>query len=530
MSVAATKHTVECPPAGGRRFSRRFATRAALAVGLSGLAGVASRGVTGAQATTSSAAAGIDVAAIDDFVRRAMATYRVPGAAVAVVLAGGVALARGYGVRSTGGRDPVDEHTVFQLASNSKPFTAAGLASLVDEGRLGWDDPVARYLPEFVLFDPYATHYATIRDLLAHRTGLPAFRGDLLGVLGYDRPEILRRLRFIEPATSFRAEALYSNPAYFAAGEVLARLTGAPYEQAIPSRLFDPLGMTRSSPATAVTPGEGNVSNHHAEIDGAVRVVPRDDSSAFCAAGGLVSTAADLATWMRMHLAGGEAGGRRLLSPETVADLFRPSMVGRPTFSEFPPIDEHAGFGYGLGWASFHLNGHEVIEKGGALAGVRSVVELVPALGLGVAVLANLNLTALPEAIRAFVLAQALGDDGEDWQTAIRRQSQTLLDLVRPETAPADPGPTSLPLDGYAGAYENDLYGRFVVVADGDGLRLEAGPARYPGTLTHFGYDVFSLGWESATTAPQRMSFLVGPDGQTIGFDTETLGRFARIS
>src|SRR3954453_10780082 len=196
------------------------------------------------------------VAELDAFVQQAMIDYGVPGTAVGVVLDGQTILRRGYGVRRLGEATPVDAETVFQLASVTKSFTAAGLGALVDEGRLAWDDPVINSLPELVLHDPYPTRYATTRDLLAHRSGLPAFGGDLLGQLGYDRAEVLRRVRFIEPTHSFRDRAGYSNIGYFLAGGGGARNGDSSWEQVIRSRLLAPLGMSRSGTSIAEPPAD----------------------------------------------------------------------------------------------------------------------------------------------------------------------------------------------------------------------------------------------------------------------------------
>jgi CubicO group peptidase (beta-lactamase class C family) len=482
----------------------------------------AQRGTPVATVTASDLAA-----ATDQFVRTALPAYGVPGAAVAVVLNDQVVLARGYGVRRLGAPGAVDADTIFQLGSNTKPFTAAALGTVVDQGTLGWDDPVLDHLPGFALFDPYPTRYATIRDLLAHRTGLPAFGGDLLGYLGYDRPEVLRRVRFIPPGHSFREVAAYSNIGYFVAGQVLAQATNATWEEAVTARLLTPLGLTRTAPSAAVDQAGGNVAANHALIDGTLQPIPWDPQTVIGAAGTLTSTATDMARWMRLLLAGGSLVGHAVLTPATVQAILAPSMVAALSFSELPPITDQSGFSYGLGWATFHDQGYVVVEKGGALSGVRSVVELVPQLKLGVAVLSNRNLVPLPEAIRAFVLAQAFGLPRTEDQALIRQRTADLLALLTPTPLPAHPAPPSLPLDAYVGTYENDLYGRFAVVRAGSGLGIEAGPGRYPGTLVHFGRDTFLLSWPVIAFGQQQLTFAVGPE-QPTGFDTETLGRFTR--
>jgi len=288
--------------------------------------------------------------------------------------------------------------------------------------------------------------------------------------------------------------------------------------------------MSRSGLTRAARPADGNWAANHAEIDGRLQVIPWADSDLFDAAGGVVSSAADLERFIQMHLAAGSFGGRQVLQPKTVASLFQPSMVAEPSFTELPPIGTETGFGYGRGWGYYYYQGHQVLEKAGALSGVRSIAVLVPDQRLGVVVLANKNVTALPEAIRAWVLERYLGPSGRDLQAEIRARQASIYALFEPTPPPADPGPPSLSPQGYSGTYENDVYGRFTVVQDGDGLRLEAGPAAYPGTLAHVSRDTFALSWPSVDAGSQQLTFTVGPDGQASQFDTQTLGRYVRLT
>src|SRR5215472_17254111 len=173
--------------------------------------------------SVASAAVNDPVVELDAFITRSLKEYRVPGAAIAVVRDGNVALLKGYGVRDATKLGAVDENTIFQLASVTKTLTAAAAATVVDQGKLDWDKPIFNYLPEFVGYDPYMTRWLTERDLLAQRTGWPAYSEDQLDSFGYDRAEILRRLRFLKPRYSLREVAQYSNPGFFVAGEVTAR-------------------------------------------------------------------------------------------------------------------------------------------------------------------------------------------------------------------------------------------------------------------------------------------------------------------
>jgi CubicO group peptidase (beta-lactamase class C family) len=446
-----------------------------------------------------------------------------------VVQNGQPLLVKGYGVRDIGGDAPVDADTVFQLASNTKPMTAFTLGTLVDEGVIGWDTLVSDVLPELQLWDPYPTRYATPRDLFAHRTGFAAFFGDLLGATGFDRAEVLRRLRYVSPGSSFREVAAYSNLGYFIAGEVIARLTGAPWEEAMYARLMEPAGMGRSGPSLADLPADGNASANHGVVDGEVQVVPPDQHGETGAAGSAISTANDLARWMMMLLGQGSIDGAQLMQPETVRELFVPSMVSALSFSEAPPITETSGFSYGLGWGTFHHEGYEILEKGGALAGIRTVVCMIPALNAGVAVTANLNLTLFPEAVRAFVLEQFLGTGSPGDQEGILALRAVVDQIIAPVPLPENPEPPTVPLDAFAGTYEHELWGQFEVIAEGGVLRIEAGPAAKPAALHHFGRDTFLLDWGDVTSVPDPTTFVIGPDGIAFAFENESLGHFDRV-
>ena len=315
----------------------------------------------------------------------------------------------------------------------------------------------------------------------------------------------------------------------FIAGEVIARLTGAPWEEAMHARLMQPAGMSRSGASLADLPADGNTSANHGVVDGEVQVVPPDQHGETGAAGSAISTANDLARWMMMLLGQGSIDGAQLMQPDTVRELFVPSMVSPLSFSESPPITETSGFSYGLGWGTFHHEGYEILEKGGALAGIRTVVCMIPALNAGVAVTANLNLTLYPEAVRAFVLEQFLGTGSPGDQEGILALKAVVDQLIAPVPLPENPEPPTVPLDAFAGAYEHELWGQFEVIAEGDILRLEAGPAAKPAALHHYGRDTFLLDWGDVTSVPDPTTFVIGPDGIAIAFENESLGHFDRV-
>ena len=468
------------------------------------------------------------IANLDLFITRALKEYQVPGAAVGVVQNGRAALLKGYGVRDVTKPGAVDENTIFQLASVTKTLTGAAAGTVVDEGKLDWDKPIFNYVPEFVGYDPYMTRWLTERDLLAQRTGWPEFAGDQLDSFGYDRAEILRRLRFFKPRYSLREVAQYSNPGFFVAGEVAARASGQSWNDLVGKHLLAPLGMSRSG---TVIKGlqDRNATAAHALVDGKPVVVEPSELDTTGAASSATSTAADMSKLMLMFLNKGSYNGKRVLKPETVEEIFKRSMVSKIDFTDLPPISDKTGFYYGLGVGSYDYAGHQIIEKGGALAGVRTTLVLVPDKGAGIVVLANLNLTAFPEAVRAYFLNQLLGIDPEVDQKQIFDLNQQLKKLMAPPPAPKNPGKFNGTLQSLVGIYENDYYGRCEILLDGDALKVQCGPAKYPATLKHWNSGAFLMQFPGATQTPSVTTFLIGEDGTADSFETEALGIFTRV-
>jgi CubicO group peptidase (beta-lactamase class C family) len=472
-----------------------------------------------------------DPVAFDAFVASVKEKYRVPGLAVALVHKDKPVVVKGYGQRRFDAPEPVDGDTHFALASVTKAFTSSLVATYVDEGKLDWDRPVIGEFPELVFKDMYATRMATPRDLLAHRTGLPAFVGDLFDRTGYDRAEVIRRLRLVEPACSFREHGNYSNLGYFAAGMLAAKVGRDNWESLMQTRLFDPLGMKRATFTYRVDQKHGNVAKSHFLHGDSYAVMDWVPQETLAPAGGMAASISDMVPFLRVHLAQGRLGDNKFFSPEAIREMHRPAMVDTPGFTSAPPIGETSGLAFALGWDSYHFRGYEVIEKGGALGGTRTVVSMIPELGVGVAVFANLNLTLAPEAIRGHVLEHFTGADKSDLQDAIW-QTQTKIDAmfaVEPAGAKEPAGPPTRPLEAYAGDFASPLYGRFTVVAKNGTLHWTLGEQGYGGPLAHVGFDSFQMEFPAGTVSlPEPVAFILGEDGSAAAAESELLGRMPR--
>lgn len=461
---------------------------------------------------------------LDSWVERTLETFEVPGAAVAIVRDGQVVLARGYGVRRIGEADPVDERTRFGIASNTKAFTATALGLLVEEGALEWDGRVIDYLPWFRMWDPWVTREITVRDLLVHRSGLGLGQGDLLYWPESDvtREEIVRAVRFLRPATSFRSAYAYDNILYHVAALVIEETSGLTWEEFVRTRIIEPLGMRDTRVTRSSTLEEGNVATTHARVDGEVRVVKPLAATATNAAGGINSTAADMAKWMVVQLDSGRvAGAEPIFGPRTTSELWT-GVTPMPVPARSGPLGpiQPRFQSYGLGFVVRDYRGHKLITHTGGLPGYVSRVAMVPDLRLGVAVLTNQEEGAAFEAITARVLDHYLGAEPVDWIGAwaevLARRDSVREARDRSAAAARDTASRpSLPPDGYAGTYRDAWYGEVVISERYGSLEIQFG--RTPsllGDLEHWQYDTFLVRWrDRELRADAFITFRLATDG-----------------
>jgi CubicO group peptidase (beta-lactamase class C family) len=460
----------------------------------------------------------------DALVARAMKTFEVPGMAVAVVKDGRVVLAKGYGVRKLGEGTPVDARTLFGIASNTKAFTATALGLLVEEGKLEWDAPVSRALPWFQMWDPFVTREMTVRDLLVHRSGLGLGAGDLLiwPQTTYSRREIVGRLRFVRPATSFRSAYAYDNMLYLAAGEVIEAASGKTWEDFIAQRVLKKAGMASSRPRHSAALAGRNVAIPHAALEKGVAPVGIDENDHMNPAGGIISCAEDMAKWMLIHLNEGKLpDGTRLFSENTerqLTTLVTPIPIVEPA----PELAaQRMNFsGYALGFRVNDYRGRKLVSHTGGLSGYVSKVVMVPELGLGVTVLTNQESDEAYNSVIYAVLDAALGVPPTDWagaylkvmERAKARTADTLKSTAAKRDASARP---SLPLAAYAGAYEDAWYGPITVALEGGKLVMSfAKTPGMTGEMEHWGRETFVVHWsDRGLRADAFVTFVLDPDG-----------------
>jgi CubicO group peptidase (beta-lactamase class C family) len=433
------------------------------------------------------------LSALESSARRVVGAGEVPGLAIAVVYRDEVLFAEGFGARLAGGDERVDADTVFQLASLSKPIASTVVAALVSDRAVGWDTRIVDIDPEFQLAEPYPTGHVTVRDLFAHRSGLPGNAGNDLEALGFTRDEIMRRLRYLKPSSSFRSAYAYSNFGITQGALAAAKAAGLSWEDAAEARLYRRLGMASSSSRHSDFLARTNRASLHVRYNGAWTALATRDPDGQSPAGGVSSTARDLAQWMRLELAKGRYAGEELIDEDAIAQTHAPHMDrGNHPVSGVPAF-------YGLGWNVEYRRYGTVWGHAGAFSqGARTVVSLVPSHQLGIVVLTNAFPTGVPEGISDVFLEKVMGGDtARDW---IGEWNGVYASLFGPaiEAAkktyahqPADASP-ALPLSVYVGTYANAYLGTVSAVEADEALTLRLGPnGGQSFNLAHFDRDLF---------------------------------------
>lgn len=457
-------------------------------------------------------------------VNLALKTFDVPGIAIAIVKDGKVVATQGFGVRKQGEPAPVTAKTLFEIASNSKAFTAAALAQLVDEGKLAWDDPVTKHLPNFQMADPYVTHAMTVRDLLVHRSGLGLGAGDLLWwpTTTFSTDEIIDRLRYVKLATSFRNNYAYDNLLYIVAGKIIAQKSGKSWEAATRERLLAPLGMDGSTTDVADMLKTADYSAPHSKINGkATAVKPMPVQNAVGAVG-IQTNAEDVAKWMQVLLNEGKLeNGKQLFSVKQAREMWAqqtPMKISEPK----PPLaaTKPNFAAYGLGFQLRDYRGRKLAMHGGALQGFYSRIVLVPEEKLGVAIFTNAENGPSMTALQWRILDHYMGAAPTDW---IKRYAEMEAEMHKEEMARqgkltagrAAASKPSLPLASYNGDYNDAWYGTVNIKQEGGKQVMTF--TRTPdltGTMEHFQHDTFIVRWKERNfNADAYVTFSLNPDG-----------------
>lgn len=436
------------------------------------------------------AGAAVALDGFDAFVDQAREAWNAPGIAIGIVVDDTVVLSKGYGVRDIESKKPVTDKTLFAIGSATKAFTAMTLATLVDEGVLDWDEPVINYLPNFQLYDDYATTHISPRDLVTHRSGLP--RHDLAWYNNHrmTRAELVDHLRYFEPTLELREKFQYNNMMFVTAGYLAGQLTGGTWEDAVRARILNPLGMSATNFAVSESQKSLDYAAPHREKDDMVTRIPFRDITTVGPAGSINSSVEDMLKWVRLHLGAGTFEKKALLTASVMEELHKPQMVmGRSATRR-----ELSAPTYAMGWMVREYRGHRVVEHGGAIDGFISSVAFYPDDGIGIVAFTN-SKTALPTLMRRHAIDRLLDLEPIDWHgeahaewmesKKMSREAEERKDMFRHVDAPP-----SHPLDAFAGTYTHPGYGDVVVVVKQEGLELTYNDITTPFEPWH--YNVFN--------------------------------------
>ena len=481
--------------------------------------------------------------AIDDIVARFMSTFELPGIGVGIVRPGQPPFMRGYGVRQLGRPEPVDADTLFGIASNTKAFTAASIAMLVDTGRIAWDEPVIRYMPDFAMSDPVVTKMMTVRDLLCHRSGLALGAGDLMQFpMGdRDRNYLLHALRYLKLARGFRSGYAYDNILYIVAGILIERVSGMKWEDFVRSRIFAPLRMPNAVPGLDYvhTP---NIAGRHARIGpplrgmGPVTLIKPDETSVVSSAGGIQASVRDAIPWLQTQLGRGQTAGLpRLWSEKQSVEMWTPEVITNASAGASPENpDQPVLQGYALGWFVQDYHSRRLIQHSGGLSGQVTRTALLPDSGIGLVVYSNTEDGIPVTTLHYAILDHLAGVPETDWiastRALIAKQQAAARALVATGNIPKPAGGPSLPLGRYTGRYRDPWYGDIVVGERDGALTIDfTHSTAFKGPLEPWGPDTFRTHWPKGAGEDAVATFII-KGGHVTGMKMKALSPLADFS
>ena len=423
-------------------------------------------------------------------VNKGMNEWQIPGMAVALVQDDEVIFSKGFGVKTLGGNDPVDEMTIFQIGSTSKAFTAASMAILVDEGKVKWSDKVVEHFPYFQMYDSWVTREFMIEDLLAQHSGMPAYAGDLQAFVGFDRAHIIDSLRYIKPVSSFRSEFAYVNNLFLVAGRIIEKYTNKSWEDSISELILKPLSMSDTSADVESLVNGKNVAVPHNVQDGKVTALPKDLkwSYIYGPAGGINSNVVDMSKWLRLHINDGMHNGKQLVSKESMNFMHSPKTIAKSAAK--------AGLAmyYCESWVYEDLWPYPMIWHNGETSGFHTMLAFWPDAKIGIVVLANMVPNKLAEALAKIFNDLYFGNPQTDWsKKALLEYRENLAKAEEKEPKLIkDPMPP-LSLESYSGDFYNEVYEKVDVTKNDDNLIVMIGPDKAKLILKHWDRDIFSF-------------------------------------
>ena len=433
----------------------------------------------------------------DQYMEKLLKDWNIAGAGVGIVYKNTLIYAKGYGYRDFEKKLPVTPSTLYQIASNTKLFTAISVGFMVDQGKLEWDQPVKKYIPSINFYNDYLDNTITIRDMLSHRTGIS--RHDLIWFKSdFSRKQLFDRLKYLEPSQAPRTGMLYNNLMYVSAGYILELLSSKTWEDFLRTNIFSPLDM-KSTVFTVsemeANPDHGVPFNERRDTNILYRIPIYSDQDAVGPAGSIISNIEDMSHWMIALMNGGKYNGIQVIPEKTIKATLQPSIAMPNSSLENKGWSEMLNSVYGMGRWTAAYRGHLIAFHGGDLPGFHSQFSMMPYDSIGVITfIIGDQGQPLYNIISYNVYERLLGMDLTPWSERVLKdvkiskkagtegRSKAGSDRVT-GTRP------SHPLDEYAGTYENPAYGLFTISRKDTALQIDFHNIKLP--LYHYHFDRF---------------------------------------
>jgi CubicO group peptidase (beta-lactamase class C family) len=455
----------------------------------------------------------------DAYMAKVLKDWNAPGVGVGIVSGDKLVFAKGYGYRDYGKKLPITESTLFQIASNTKLFTATAAGMLVEEGKLTWDKPVRDVVPAIRFYDDQLNNTVTLRDMLAHRTGIT--RHDVIWYKSdFTRKELFDRVKYLEPSAPLRQTFLYNNLMYAAAGFIIELQSGLTWENFVQARIFNPLGMTSTVFSVAdmrKQPDRSVLYNERRDGFELYEIPYYEDQGPVGPCGAIISNIKDLSRWLTALMNEGKFEGRQVLPPAVLKATLEPAAPLPNIQAESLGYWEVLNTAYGMGRATASYRGHLFTSHGGDLSGIHSQISFLPKEKVGVIVFViGDHCAPLYNAISYNIYERLLGLDETPWTA---RALETRLKAKKAGTesrakAGADRVPNTKPshaLADYAASYENPAYGILKVTLENGGLQMDFHKMKFP--LSHFHYDRFDTPDDESIGERFSISFQTNPQG-----------------
>ncbi len=439
---------------------------------------------------------------IEQMINDAVELWDVPGISVGIIHDGSVLYSDGAGTMEAGTDKVPDGNTKYAIASNTKAFLSAAVAMLIEDGKLGWSDPVQQYLPGFAMYDPCVSEMVMIEDLLCHRAGLGTYSGDVIWYKSeLPASEVVKRIKYVPQAYDFRAGYGYSNLMFITAGEVIRAVTGKAWDQYLEKKVFDPLGMSQTVTSTNKLPAMTNVATPHKPVDGQHVAIPWVNWDNMGAAGGIISCTDDMLKWLGMQLNQGIHGTDTLFSRQSQINMWTLHNVRTVSDGASRVFRDRNFNGYGLGWGIADYAGRKIVSHGGGYDGMYSRVVMVPSENLGIVILTN-GMTGIATPLSYQLIDHILGLEAIDWHRQYKGFSERneknrdariekIMEARKEDTSPC------CPASAFTGTYADPMYGEIEVREESGKLRLIFTHAPdLNATLTHWHYNTYAIEWD----------------------------------